>query len=61
LIAAVAVRTDKIRHLPGASERSGETNGGAASEPEPIYLVTDPASPVTAFTSKDAMKAYLKR
>ena len=28
---------------------------------EPIYLVTDAGSPVTAFTTKDEMKAYLKR
>jgi len=28
---------------------------------EPIYLVTDAGSPVTAFTSKDDMKAFLKR
>jgi hypothetical protein len=28
---------------------------------EPIYLVVDAGSPVTAFTTKDEMKAYLKR
>jgi hypothetical protein len=28
---------------------------------EPIHLVTDAGSPVTAFTTKDEMKAYLKR
>jgi hypothetical protein len=28
---------------------------------EPIYLVTDAGSPVTAFTTKQEMKAYLKR
>jgi hypothetical protein len=28
---------------------------------EPIYLVTDAGKPVTAFTTKDEMKAYLKR
>jgi hypothetical protein len=28
---------------------------------EPIYLVTDAGKPVTAFTTKDQMKAYLKR
>jgi hypothetical protein len=27
---------------------------------EPIYLVTDAGSPVTAFTTKADMKAYLK-
>jgi hypothetical protein len=27
---------------------------------EPIYLVTDAGSPVTAFTTKDEMKAYLR-
>jgi hypothetical protein len=26
---------------------------------EPIYLVTDTGKPVTAFTTKDEMKAYL--
>jgi len=29
--------------------------------PEPIYLVTDAGSSVTAFTTKDEMKAYPKR
>ena len=28
---------------------------------EPIYLVVDSGSPVTEFTDKDALKAYLKR
>ena len=28
---------------------------------EPIYLVTDAGSPVTAFTAKHELKAYLKR
>jgi DNA polymerase III epsilon subunit-like protein len=28
---------------------------------EPIYLVTDAGKPVTAFTTKDDMKAFLKR
>jgi hypothetical protein len=28
---------------------------------EPIYLVTDAGGPVTAFRTKDEMKAYLKR
>jgi hypothetical protein len=28
---------------------------------EPIYLVTNAGSPVTAFTTKDEIKAYLKR
>jgi hypothetical protein len=28
---------------------------------EPIYLVTDAGKPVTPFTTKDEMKAYLKR
>ena len=28
---------------------------------EPIYLVTDAGKPVTAFTTRDEMKTYLKR
>ena len=28
---------------------------------EPIYLVTDAGNPVTAFTAKDEMAAYLRR
>jgi len=28
---------------------------------EPIYLVVDSGSPLTAFTTKNEMKAYLKR
>jgi hypothetical protein len=28
---------------------------------EPIHLVTDAGSPVTAFTTKDDMKSYLRR
>ena len=28
---------------------------------EPIYLVTDAGKPVTAFTAKEEMKAFLKR
>jgi hypothetical protein len=28
---------------------------------EPIYLVTDAGKPLTAFTTKDEMKAYIKR
>ena len=28
---------------------------------QPIYLVVDSGSPVTEFTDKDALKAYLKR
>ena len=43
-----------------------ETTGlGKAEEhlmpDEPIYLVTDACKPVTAFTTNDEMKAYLKR
>jgi hypothetical protein len=28
---------------------------------EPIYVVTDSGKPATAFTTKDEMKAFLKR
>jgi hypothetical protein len=28
---------------------------------EPLYVVVDSGSPVTAFTDKDDLKAYLKR
>jgi hypothetical protein len=32
-----------------------------SNQPNHIYLVMDPGSPVTAFTTKDEMKAFLKR